>query len=246
MSEELYFEKRLNELALRADKLGTTVFTRFLDMAQQQAALRIARENNVQCTLFGGFDEAERRVAAFHTYEPDQEFPIRIIEIAWRSKFGSPSHRDLLGALMALGFERERIGDIVLAEEKAYVFADPEMADYIVQNFESAGRVSVKCRLTDSADELPQPKGRHIRDTVPSLRLDALTAAGFSLSRSAAAEAINAGKVFVNQVNILRTDYVVPENALISLRRTGRMRFEGVDGHTRKDRLAVRLFIYGE
>ena len=246
--EEDIFLRRTRELALRALHRGDTVFTHFLDLAQAQAAGQIARETGARMALNGGYEEAERRMAAFYDAEPprDEEWPFCPVKISWRAQFGSPGHRDILGALMGLGFERERIGDIVMDRECAWLFAEPEMAVYIVSSLESAGRVSVKCSIVDGVPELPEPEGRHVRDTVPSMRLDALVAAGFSLSRSEAARVIGQGKVWLNQVQTLRTDAPVPENALVSLRGTGRFRLEAVEGETRKGRWAVRLFLYGE
>lgn len=246
--EDDLFLRRVRELALRALHRGDVVYTHFLDLAQAQLVRQIARETGVSLALNGGYDDAERRMAAFYAYdEPSAgDWPICPVRISWRPQFGSPGHRDLLGALMGLGFERERIGDIVLDEGCAWLFAEPEMAAYIVGSLESAGRVSVRCEIVEGVPALPEPEGRHVRDTVPSMRLDALVAAGFSLSRADAARAIGQGKVYLNQVQTLRTDAAVPENALISLRGAGRFRLETVEGETRKGRWAVRIFLYGE
>ena len=246
--EDEIFLKRVRELALRALHRGDVVYTHFLDLAQAQSVRLIARETGVSLALNGGYEDAERRVAAFYAGEAPEmwSWPIYPVRISWRPQFGSPGHRDILGALMGLGFERERIGDIVLDQGCAWLFAEPEMASYIVASLESAGRVSVKCEIVEGVPELPEPEGRHVRDTVPSMRLDALVAAGFSLSRSEAARVITQGKVFLNQVQTLRTDAPVQENALISLRGSGRFRLEGIEGETRKGRWAVRLFVYSE
>jgi len=246
MADEL-FEKRLRELALRSSRRGEAAFTHFMDLNQIQLAMAAAGRERVRLILEGGYPDAERRVGAFYDTEPpeDWQWPIQPVEISWRPQFGTPEHRDLLGALMALGFERERIGDIVLAEGKAYVFAEPDMADYIVRTLESAGRVSLKCRLAEGVPDLPPPKGKVFRDTVASLRLDAVVAAGFSVSRSDAAEQITRGKVFVNQAQQLRGDAAVNEGDLISLRGEGRLRIESVDGETKKGRIALKLFRYG-
>lgn len=246
--EEDIFARRLRELALRAAHRGEAVFTHFLDLNQAQTALLTAREAGVSVVLNGGYEEAERRVAAFYAYDPPagEEWPICPVRIAWRPQFGSPGHRDILGALMGLDFERERIGDIVLDRDCAWLFAEPEMGAYIASNLQSAGRVTVKCGIAEGVPSLPEPEGRHVRDTVPSMRLDALVAAGFSLSRAEAARAIDQGRVFLNQAQTLRTDASVPEGALISLRGSGRFRLEAVEGETRKGRWAVRLFLYGE
>lgn len=241
------FEKRLNELAVRASRRADASFTHFMDLNQIQTAMAVANANRISLALEGGYPDAERRMGAFYDGEPPEEWmwPIQPVEISWRAQFGTPEHRDFLGALMALGFERERMGDIVLCGEKAYVFAEPEMAEYIVQSLESAGRVTVKCRLAEGVPDIPPPVGRTFRDTVPSLRLDALIAAGFSLSRSEASERISRGKAFVNQALSLRPDAAVEEGDLVSLRGEGRIRLESVDGETRKGRIAVKIFRYG-
>lgn len=246
MADDL-FDKRLRELAIRASKRGEAVFTHFMDLNQIQMAMAAAREQGVSLALEGGYPDAERRMGAFYEIEPPEEWmwPIQPVELSWKKQFGSPEHRDLLGALMALGFERERMGDIVLADGKAFVFAEPEMADYIVRSLESAGRVSLKTKLADGVPKLPPPAGRTFRGTVASMRLDALLAAGFSLSRSEASERISRGLAYVNQAQQVRSDWAVQEGDLISLRGEGRVRIESVDGETRKGRIAVRLFRYG-
>ncbi len=246
--EEDIFGRRMRELALRAAHTGGVVFTRFLDLAQAQSAMTAAREAGASLTMNGGYPEAERRVAAFWTdAEPDADtWPFRAVRISWRAQFGSPGHRDILGALMALGFERECIGDIVMDQACAWLFAEREMAAYIVSALDRCGRVSVRCEIAGDMPALPEPEGRHVRDTVASLRLDALTAAGFSLSRAEAAQAIEQGRVYVDQAQTMRPDALVAENALVSLRGTGRFRLEAIEGETRKGRRAVRLFLYGD
>lgn len=246
MADEI-FEKRLRELAVRASRRGEAAFTHFMDLNQIQLALAASHAAGVRLALEGGHPDAERRMGAFYDDEPPEQWqwPIQPVEVTWRAQFGYPEHRDLLGALMGLGFERERMGDIVLCGERAYVFAEPEIADYIVRSLESAGRVAVKARLAEGVPDLPPPAGRTFRDTVPSLRLDAVLAAGFSLSRSEAADRIAHGRVFVNQAQQLRTDADIQEGDLISLRGEGRMRLESVEGETRKGRIAVKIFRYG-
>jgi len=246
MADEM-FEKRVRELAKRAEKTGEPSFTHFLDMSQASSAFAAASEAGVHLVLEGGYGDAERRMGAFYDMEPPEawQWPIAPVEMTWRAQFGSPAHRDLLGALMALGFERDRMGDIVLLKDRAYVFAESEMADYIVRSLESAGRVSLRVRMAEGVPDIPPPAGRTVRDTVQSLRLDAVLAAGFSLSRSEASERIARGKVFVNHAQLLRGDLSVKEGDIISLRGEGRIRLEHVEGETRKGRIAVRLFRYG-
>lgn len=247
MADEIFIS-RLNELAVRAARRGEPVFTHFLDLSQIQTVRSVAASHRLCLALEGGYPDAERCIGSFYEYICPEtwQWPIQAVQIEWRAQFGSPGHRDLLGALMGLGFERERMGDIVLTAEKAFVFAEPEIAGYIANHLESAGKVSLKCRLADKVPDIPPPTGHVFRDTVASLRLDAVLAAGFSLSRSQAAQMIIQGKVFVNQAQQLSTDAIIKEKDLISLRGEGRVRIEEVGGETRKRRLALCLFRYGE
>lgn len=240
-------QKRLEELALRTARRGTPSFTHFLDMAQIQLAREAANRQRVNIALYGGCAEAERCMAAFYDEEAPQlgEWPIQPIRITWRAQFGSPGHRDLLGALMALGFEREKIGDIVLGRDFAYLFAEEDMAAYIASSLVNAGRVSLHAEAVDEVGDLPAPEGRTVRVVVASVRLDAVLAAAFSLSRSEAARLIEGGRAFVNQAEVLRVDAAVSEGALISLRGEGRVRLEQIEGETRKGRIALKLFVYG-
>ncbi len=240
--------KRFDELALRAARRGEAAFTHFLDLNQIQRARMAAGRQGVNVTFCGGYENAERCMAAFYADEApqDADWPIQIIRISWRAQFGSPTHRDLLGALMALGFEREKIGDIALDSEQAYLFAESDMADYIASSLTSAGRVTLRCEKVDSADDLPEPEGREIRAVVSSLRLDAVLAAAFSLSRAEAARLINQGKALVNQAETLRVDHAVPEHALLSLRGMGRVRLDEIAGETKKGRIALKFFVYGK
>ncbi len=240
--------KRMRELALRAQVRPGAQFTHFLDPAQLGIAIRAARERNVLLRVWGGYPEAERAMAAFFALPEDEpeQFPLATLRLGWNKKFGSPGHRDLLGAVMSLGFDRERIGDIVLCEECAYLFAEPDTAGYISSNLESAGRVSLRPVLAEGTPELPPPKGRTVRDTVPSLRLDALLAAGFDLSRSQACELIARQVVMVNHELCESVSATLKEGDLISARGFGRFRLQQVGGLTRKGRLGVTIFRYGE
>lgn len=244
MMEDELLIRRMRELAVRAGVRPVPQYTHFLDPAQMQAAYAAAREKGVLLQTDGGYPEAERRMAAFCPDDEPVEFPFSCVEISWNGRFGSPGHRDLLGSVLALGFERERMGDVVLAGERAYLFAEEEVASYVASSLERAGRVSVRCRLVSGAPELPPPEGRTVRETVPSLRLDAVLAAGLDLSRAQACELIRARRVFLNHVETERTDAAVESGSLISVRGVGRIRLESVQGATRKGRLAVTIFRY--
>ena len=240
--------KRLRELALRAAYTGQAAFTRFLEPPMEREALAAAAAAGVHAAFFGGYTDAERRIAAFCADEAPTEadYPLACLELRWNPKYACPGHRDLLGAVMGLGLERDAIGDIApgAADGRAYLFVHRDVADYIRANLESAGRAALKVQETAGQPVLREPEGTQLRATVSSERLDAVVAAGLKLSRSEAQHLIESGLVKRNHLPELRGDARLDEGDLLSIRGYGRMKILEFEGRTRKGRLAVRIFRY--
>ena len=139
-------KNRYRELALRALHRDCAQFTRFVDPAERNQVRAAANAAGVSAAFCGGYPDAERCIAAFYLETEPAKYPIEAVEVRWNTKFASVGHRDLMGAVMALGLERETLGDICMGREDgvAYVFCVPEMADYLIGALESAGRASVK------------------------------------------------------------------------------------------------------
>ena len=244
-------EKRLNELALRAAHSGRVCASRFLEPSQLDMARAAANRAGANVAFWGGFDGAERVVAAFYDADAPEmwEYPVVALRIQWNAKFSNPGHRDLLGAVMGLGIERETTGDIAMGEYRgercAYLFALNDMADYIAASLEGAGRAAVKVRMAEETPELLPPEGTEMRLTVQQPRLDAVLAAACKLSRSEAQKLIAAGLVKLNHVVNTHTDARLGEGDLISARGYGRIRVDAFGGETRRGRLVVSVFKYG-
>ena len=91
---------------------------------------------------------------------------------------------------------------------------------------------------------MPEPRGQAFSAAISSMRLDAVLAAAYKLSRSEAAEAIRSGLVKVDHLPCTQTDARVEEGALLSLRGKGRVRLVSMLGTTRKQRISVSFFRY--
>ncbi len=240
-------QKRYRELALRALHRDQAQFTRFVDPSEQDTVRAAANAAGVHAAFYGGYPDAERCVAAFYAQTAPEEYPIDAVEVHWNPKFAAVAHRDLMGAVMAIGLERETLGDIAIGQKEGcgYVFCVPEMADYLIGTLESAGRASVRCERAKEVLIAP-PEGSEMRVTIQSLRLDSVIAAGWKLSRTEAQRLIAAGLVKLNHAQEIHADRKVEEKALISARGYGRIRIESIEGETRRGRMAIHLFRYGK
>ena len=116
MDDELI--RRITDLASRCSRSASVTHTGFLTPAE---VFRIEHWSpsgmNCGMLLHGGVDSAERRVAFFLPEWMDVDtFDIGeyLCALEFTARFGSPGHRDYLGAALALGIGREWIGDIII------------------------------------------------------------------------------------------------------------------------------------
>ncbi len=236
--------ERLLELAERAARTGRCVATPLLPPPEQQLALAAAKRADVRAAMSGGYEDAERKLACFCDAEAEAAFPLRALTIRWPRQ-QAPEHRDLLGAVMALGVKRQCLGDIVLAGDQAYLFAEAAVAQMIADSLLEAGRARLSVTLDDELPALEPPEGAEVRDTVQSVRLDAVVASGFSLSRGQAAELITAGLVKLRHEPTTRPDAKPREGDAISVRGYGRLLLRQIGEPTRKGRLPLVLERFG-
>ena len=244
--DDALLRRRLTELALRADRQGTATFSEFLTPPQAQMAYVAAKEAGVMAECFGGYEDAERQMVRFLPSDSWEEpYPIGALLLTWPHQ-NAPTHRDLLGSVMGLGIRRGMVGDIVVEEEQAYLFAETAMCQHIGTVLASAGRVHLQVQFLEELPVPKPPEGRSVRDTVSSPRLDAVIAGGFSISRAKAAALINAGHVKLRHTPCVRTDVHVGEGDVISVRGLGRLKCCEIGQPTRKGRYPLNMIRYGE
>lgn len=241
--------KKLDDLMRASERSGHITHTVFLDSATASSALAYASNRyDGGCLLFGGYPAAERSVLFFlNGFAPDEvgfsEY-ISLISITLADKKTSFTHRDYLGSLMALQISRDRLGDIIVLEGCAQVFALPPADIFLMQNLEriSTTTVSLEVLPLESA-ATPSEKGETVVVSVSSLRLDCVCAAAFHLSRSTAAEHIASGRVSVNWRLVEKPDYITAEGDMLGLRGMGRARLDKIGGRSKKGRIFITLEI---
>ena len=236
--------KRLAELAKRACKRGQAAYSGFLTPAEQGELTRLRLEPYV---FDGGYPAAERRCAVFLPWEGcEWESRVVCLEIAPANvKFAeSLSHRDYLGALMALGIKRETMGDIVISGKNAYLFCLDTIAPYIMSQLDEVRRTSVKLRPAPPESVTPPELPGERSVTVQSNRLDALVAAVYHLSRTEAKRLFERELVLVNSLPPRSESAPAKEGDVISARGCGRFVYCGEAGETKKGRVRALVRVY--
>lgn len=240
--------KRAEDLCSRCERSGIMTSSGFLTPAERYSVENWAKYR-ADCNLVfsGGHPECERTVAFFLPYYMDREdfSPdeyIRAIEL--KTHFGTPGHRDYMGALLGMGIGREWLGDIWVKEDTAVIFCLPSILRHLL-SIDKVGRCGVRAREI-ALKEVPAPERRvkPVSFSVMSPRLDAVTAGMFNLSRTEAARHISAGNVSLNYSVTDKTDTAIHEGDIISLRGAGKGTITGTGGTSRKGRLFVYADIY--
>ncbi|MBR5344639.1 MAG: hypothetical protein IK127_02275 [Clostridia bacterium] len=237
-------EQLLLDWALRAAKTGRCVTGRFIPEADIGQAVHAARQAGVEAAFDGGRPGAERVQVCFVPPGDEPEFTGQWLEIRWNRRFAAPEHRALLGSLMALGIDRSYAGDLIADEAHAWLYCLPSLAVRLPDEWREAGRVAIEVFPVEISPEIEPPRGIPLRDTVPSLRLDAILASALRESRANVAERIRRGDVQVNHRAEERIDHLLAENDLLSIKGKGRVRLCSVGEPNRKGRLPVELELF--
>ena len=245
------FKRRVLEWAERAYSQGTYCFSHFLSLAElSDFHALIPSLPQVSWKLFGGAEGCERQMLRFGDealcgYEAS--FPIAcLLILPEHPKFAEPlTHRDYLGALMALGIEREVLGDIIVRKDGAYLFCEERMAPFIREHFTQARHTALVCQ---DAAELPEGslfERRRLSVQVSSQRADALIAHVFRLSRGEAQALFPAGRVFVSGRLCESPGYAPKSGDILSVRGYGRFQYVGVESLSKKgkENTAVDLYV---
>ena len=219
--------------------------TGFLSPREQALVQRLLP--HVPLVFFGGCQEAERRMACYvpeylpEDYLTSEDGPAAAVRAEYYEK-DALTHRDFLGSLMGAGVKRETVGDIYVSAGQCDFLVTRAVLPYLLENLTSAGRTKLHLSAIPlEAVQRPAVEKQEIRDTVPSLRLDCLVGAAFSMARGPAAQLIAAGKVAVNDLVCLKGGRQLQQGDRIAVRGFGKAELALVGGTTRKGRLSVTL-----
>ncbi len=167
-----------------------------------------------------------------------------ILKIINTSKFTTPSHRDYLGSILALGIKRNKLGDLIIKSGECYLPVCEEIADYIISNLETVGKSPCKVILLEE-DFIPfTPEFKEEIILIPSLRLDSIVSKVMKLSRSKAQDVIEAGKVLVDYNTIRDKSKEVLSGERITIRGVGKFILGDIVGNSKSGKYKVIIKKY--
>lgn len=229
LGEDRTLLARVLDRAKQASERNIPAATDFLSPAQQAQARRSASCGGIPETAYirwGGYDGAEAAVLlsariGWTLRTPERTAPSRCLRAAFREGekpdppgfFGqSHGHGDRPGENRRY-FSRAGQRDVLVLDT---------VAEFLAQSWESAGRVKLRVAEIDpGCVHIPEIRREERRDTVSSLRLDAVCSTGFRMARGKAAALIESGRVQLNWRECTKPDRTVSEGDTVSARGFG-------------------------
>lgn len=230
-SEETEFCRHIKDLAALGEKTYTPRFSGFLTEREQKLAERAAYENGAECGFWGGYEGAVRKMFSAPAEEKDN-YPMEAVTFFFRPK-DKLTHRDFLGALMSLGLKRDRIGDILVTEGAAAVFAAENAIPLISAEIEKVGRVGVK-QESGLKIAVPEQEFEEISAVIASNRIDVMVAAVCGISREKAAALIKSGGVVSDGIELSSVSKSIYEGEVFSVKGYGKFIFDGMGFETKR------------
>lgn len=238
------FVKRLLDLEDQVDRQQIPLVTPFLTADLQKIARHVMKDR-CMAVCWGGYAAAEtgRLLLAPLWWEGERDFEITLLKGRYAANFHTLSHRDVLGALMHQGIERNVIGDILVEDGVIYLFCTDAIAPYLMQNLTQIGRANLSFSRCDDVLE------RDVRiewrtEVISSLRLDSVVAAIAHLSRRKAQELISGGLVKLNHVTLEETASLCNNDCTVSVRGYGRFIVHDTMRRTQKSNAVVEIGRY--
>lgn len=247
--EEEIFIEQVRDWQYQVQDQYVPVLTPFLNPREQRILMQIIG-NNSECLyqFNGGFECSESKRALLYPayYIPRlADFELTVIQFNFAKKFHQLSHRHILGTILGMGIERNRLGDIITNGEDWQFVIDKALADFLPLQLTKVGSVPVKLdHITDSSHMIvPQNNWLAKEVSISSFRLDSFISEATAASRQKSKNTIESGLVKRNWLPVTKTKQQIEIGDIISVRHFGRIRFDELITETRKGKFRISISI---
>ena len=226
--------------------------TLFLNAREQMI---ISKNVNLDYSFFYGIiPNAERKILVFYPEKITEELALNIISSivsVIRIKLpnenkGKYEHKNYLSALMKIGLERERIGDILAYEDGADIIILSQNKDYAITSLRELTRFKKAIIEEIKIENIREKKDVFLefQIIIPSLRIDNIVSELAKCSRTKACDIIEEERVMINYEIIYKTSKMVQVGDIITIRGKGKFIIDSLVGNTRKENFILLIKKY--
>lgn len=199
--------------------------------------------NYFKVESYGGFEDCERRMISFNN-NYNLPYPIKLLKISTTSKFVNLNHKDFLGAILALGIKRNKIGDLILKNDYCYFNVCEELVEFIINNLKSIGKSPCKVTIINESLEDLSPSFKEEIILVKSLRVDSIVSKISRISRGKAQELIEAGLVSIDYNKVKDKSKELKIDERVTIRGKGKYIIYKIIGNSKSGSFKVLIKKY--
>ena len=154
-------------------------------------------------------------------------------------------HQDILGTIYSLNIASDLFGDILIIDNRYYIYILPILRNYFESNFNCIKNSKVDLEKIDINSLYDYEREyEQIELIVSSTRVDTIISSIIHTSRSEISNLIGKKNILLNYEYLSNVDYRLKENDVFSIKKYGKYKFIGTKKKTKKDNLIVELFKY--
>jgi len=214
----------------------------------EEASKRLKLLDDIQFYTDGGYPNAERKRIYLARGSAEMGFfkppsTIQVINIQGNFLFDRAQSKDFKNVLLNLGLSCEELGDIWLIKDRgAQVLCTSNAAQQVNRKSGLIRSVEITCEALEITQlNIPLQKVSKLIKTVEaSTRLDAITSAGFGISRAKAVALIKNGAIRLNWNSIKQASRLLKTGDRIQLDRKGNLEILSME-LTKKERWRIDL-----
>ena len=227
-------------------------YTDFLNEKEQRVIEKYVKLENA--FFYGVNENADRKILVFYPEKLTEELVRKSLKsvlsgiriILKNDQIGNYEHKNYLSALIKIGIDRGKIGDILVDDYGADIIAFDMNKEFIIQSLSELTRFRKANIDVIPIDDIKQKIDRFEESTiiVSSMRIDNIVAELAGCSRTNADEYINSEKVFVNYETALKVSKTIFEGDIVTIRGKGKFRIDGLVRNTRNNRFVIKVNKY--
>lgn len=227
-------------------------YTDFLNEKEQRVIEKNVKLKNA--FFYGVNENADRKILVFYPEKLTEELVRKSLKnvlsgiriILKNDQIGNYEHKNYLSALIKIGIDRGKIGDILVDDYGADIIAFDMNKEFIIQSLSELTRFRKANIDIIPIDDIKQKIDRFEESTiiVSSMRIDNIVAELAGCSRTNADEYINSEKVFVNYETALKVSKTIFEGDIVTIRGKGKFRIDGLVRNTRNNRFVIKVNKY--
>ena len=154
-------------------------------------------------------------------------------------------HQDILGAMYSLNIAKELFGDILIIDNRYYIYILPIVRNYFESNFLAVKNSSVELKeINVDTFKDYERKYEKLELIVSSNRIDTIVSSICHISRSSIDEMIKKKEIILNYEYLKNGSNKLKNNDTFSIKKIGKFKYNGILKSTKSDHVIVEILKY--